>query len=149
MAWGAVKSALSTSEICDLLTRLAEAITPGILVVDDHHVSRTTVRALLNAHDLVICGEAEDGKGALEQVKALKPDLVLLDINMPVMNGIQTAFEIRRLAPTTKILFFTVQEYTPEAEAAVRLLGVQGFVSKSEAGTQLVPAVRRLLYTEF
>ena len=136
------------AKICSLLTRLAEAITPGILVVDDHHVARTTVRALLDAHDLVICGEAEDGEKALEQVKALRPDLVLLDINMPVMNGIQTAFEIRRLAPTTKILFFTVQEYTPEAEAAVRLLGAQGFVSKSEAGTQLVPAVRRLLHTE-
>ena len=148
MAPGAAKSALSTSEIFGLLTRFAEAITPGILVVDDHHVARTTVRALLNAHDLVICGEAEDGENALEQVKALKPDLVLLDINMPVMNGIQTAFEIRRLAPTTKILFFTVQECTPEAEAAVRLLGVQGFVSKSEAGTQLVPAVRRLLHSE-
>jgi DNA-binding NarL/FixJ family response regulator len=116
--------------------------------VDDHHVARTTVRALLDAHAMVICGEAEDGQKALEQVKALKPDLVLLDINMPVMNGIQTAFEIRRLAPSTKILFFTVQECTPEAEAAVRLLGAQGFVNKSEAGTQLIPAVKRLLHNE-
>ena len=97
---------------------------------------------------MAICGEAEDGEKALEQVKALKPDLVLLDISMPVMNGIQTAFEIRRLAPTTKILFFTVQECTPEAEAAVRLLGAQGFVNKSEAGTQLIPTVRRLLGNE-
>jgi DNA-binding NarL/FixJ family response regulator len=117
-------------------------------VVDDHHVARTTVRALLDAHSMAICGEAEDGQKALEQVKALKPDLVLLDINMPVMNGIQTAFEIRRLAPATKILFFTVQEFTPEAEAAVRLLGAQGFVNKSEAGTQLIPAVKRLLRSE-
>jgi two-component system secretion response regulator SsrB len=92
-----------------------------------------------------ICGEAEDGRQALDQVKALNPDLVLLDINMPVMNGIQAAFEIRRIAPAIKILFFTVQEFTPEAEAAVRLLGVQGFVNKSSAGTDLVPTLKRLL----
>jgi DNA-binding NarL/FixJ family response regulator len=91
-----------------------------------------------------ICGEAEDGQQALDQVKALNPDLVLLDINMPVMNGIQAAFEIRRIAPATKILFFTVQECTPEAQAAVRLLGAHGFVSKSSAGTELIPALKRL-----
>jgi DNA-binding NarL/FixJ family response regulator len=92
-----------------------------------------------------ICGEAADGQQALDQVKALNPELVLLDINMPVMNGIQAAFEIRRIAPATKILFFTVQESTPEAEAAVRLLGADGFISKSCAGTDLIPALKRLL----
>ena len=70
---------------------------------------------------------------------------MLLDINMPVMNGIQAAFEIRRIAPATKILFFTVQESTPEAEAAVRLLGADGFVNKSTAGTELIPTLKRLL----
>jgi len=94
---------------------------------------------------MCICGEAADGQQALDQVKALNPELVLLDINMPVMNGIQAAFEIRRIAPATKILFFTVQESTPEAEAAVRLLGADGFVSKSCAGTDLIPALKRLL----
>ena len=64
---------------------------------------------------------------------------------MPVMNGIQAAFEIRRIAPSTKIIFFTVQESTPEAEAAVRLLGADGFICKSSAGTDLVPALKRLL----
>jgi CheY-like chemotaxis protein len=55
-----------------------------------------------------VCGEAKDGKKAVEKVKTLNPDLVLLDINMPVMNGIQAAFEIRRISPGTKILFLTV-----------------------------------------
>jgi DNA-binding NarL/FixJ family response regulator len=106
---------------------------------------RTTVRRLLDANALSICGEAEDGQQALDQVKALNPELVLLDINMPVMNGIAAAFEIRRIAPATKILFLTVQECSPEAEAAVRLLGAQGFVSKSCAGTELIPALKRVL----
>ncbi|HKW97258.1 MAG TPA: response regulator transcription factor [Bryobacteraceae bacterium] len=117
----------------------------GILLVDDHHIARHTVRKLLHANALSVCGEAEDGQQALDQVKALDPELVLLDINMPVMNGIAAAFEIRRIAPATKILFLTVNECTPEAEAAVRLLGAHGFVSKSCAGTELVPTLKRLL----
>jgi DNA-binding NarL/FixJ family response regulator len=108
-------------------------------------VARNTVRELLDAHALSICGEAADGQQALDQVKALDPELVLLDINMPVMNGIQAAFEIRRISPSTKILFFTVQESTPEAQAAVRLLGADGFVSKSCAATELIPALKHLL----
>ena len=103
------------------------------------------MRELLNAHALFICGEAENGEQALDGVRKLHPDLVLLDINMPVMNGIQAAFEIRRIAPRTKILFLTVQECTPEAEAAVRLLGVQGFVNKASAGTELIPKLKHLL----
>jgi DNA-binding NarL/FixJ family response regulator len=116
--------------------------------VDDHDIARNSVRSLLSAHALSICGEAEDGKQALDRVKTLKPDLVLLDIHMPVMNGIETAVEIRSIAPDTKILFLTVQECTPEAEAAVRLLGAQGFVNKAAAGTDLIPVLKRLLESE-
>lgn len=103
------------------------------------------MRKLLDANALSICGEAQDGQQALDQVLALKPELVLLDINMPVMNGIAAAFQIRQIAPATKILFLSVQDCTPEAEAAVRLLGANGFVCKSCAGTDLVPALKRLL----
>ena len=103
------------------------------------------MRQLLHANALSICGEAEDGQQALDRVKALHPDLVLLDIHMPVMNGIEAAVEIRQIAPATKILFLTVQDCTPETEAAVRLLGAQGFINKSCAGTELIPALKRLL----
>lgn len=106
------------------------------------------MRSLLSANALSVCGEAQDGKQALDRVRALKPDLVLLDIHMPVMNGIETAVEIRSIAPGTKILFLTVQECTPEAEAAVRLLGAQGFINKATAGTDLIPALKRVLESE-
>ena len=118
-----------------------------ILVVDDYQVARKTIRSLLNWHSMHVCGEAENGKQAVEKVKELNPDLVLLDINMPVMNGVQAAYEIRRIAPSTKIIFFTIHD-SPESIAASRAIGVDAFVPKAAAGTDLIPAVQRLLNTE-
>ncbi len=92
-----------------------ECMAPRILLVDDFQVVRRTIRNLLDSHSLDVCGEAEDGKEAIEKVRQLRPNLVLLDINMPGMNGIQAAFEIRQLSPATKILFLSVQECSAEA----------------------------------
>jgi DNA-binding NarL/FixJ family response regulator len=117
--------------------------TPGVLIVDDHKVTRTTVRSLLKYHSLPVCGEAENGKEAIDQVKELNPDVVLLDIEMPVMNGIQAAYEIRQIAPSTKILFFTI--HRNDAVCSARVLGAEGFVAKPDAATELVPALERLL----
>jgi DNA-binding NarL/FixJ family response regulator len=117
-----------------------------ILVVDDYQVARKTIRSLLTWHSLHVCGEAENGKQAVEKVKELNPDLVLLYINMPVMNGVQAAYEIRRISPSTKIIFFTIHD-SAEAVAAGRTVGVDAFVPKAAAGTQLIPAVQRLLKT--
>jgi DNA-binding NarL/FixJ family response regulator len=118
-----------------------------ILIVDDYQVARRTIRSLLTWHAMHVCGEAEDGRQAVEKVKQLHPDLVLLDINMPVMNGVQAAYEIRRIAPSTKIIFFTIHD-SPDTMAAARLIGVDEFVPKAAAGTQLIPTVKRLLETE-
>jgi DNA-binding NarL/FixJ family response regulator len=119
-----------------------------ILIVDDQNLVRKTVRSLLRGHAIEICGEAKDGKEAIDKVKQLKPDLVLLDINMPVLNGVQAAYEIRRVAPSTKIIFFTIHD-SPETISAARLIGVDGFVSKAAAGTALIPAVKRILEVEY
>ena len=105
-----------------------------ILVVDDYPVVRKTICDLLHSHSLDVCGEAENGQDAVERVKELQPNLVLLDINMPKMNGIQAAFEIRQLSPSTKIIFLSVHECSAEAMAAIRVLGAAGFVAKLEAG---------------
>ena len=114
-----------------------------ILIVDDHHAVRTTLRELLDSHSFQVCGDAKDGKEAIEKVIELRPDIVLLDVNMPGMNGMQAALEIRRISPGIKILFLTVLG-AAEAATGARLLA-DGYVSKSAAGTELIPALERLL----
>src|SRR5579863_9467024 len=121
----------------------SELMSVRILVVDDYQVARKTIRSLLNWHSMHVCGEAENGKQAVEKVKELNPDLVLLDINMPVMNGIQAAYEIRRIAPSTKVIFLTIHD-APETAAVMGLLADE-FVPKSAVGTTLIPMVKRLL----
>jgi CheY-like chemotaxis protein len=120
--------------------------TSGVLVVDDHSVTRSTIRSLLTWHSFPVCGEAENGKEAIQKVKELKPGVVLLDIEMPVMNGIQAAHEIRRISPSTKILFFTIHK--DEASSGARVTRAEGFVTKSAAGTDLIPALKRLVQAE-
>lgn len=119
----------------------------GVLIVDDHDVTRSTIRSMLQGHRFPVCGEAENGKQAVERVKELQPEVVLLDIEMPVMNGIQAAHEIRRISPSTKILFFTIHQ--EEATSSARLFGAEGVVTKSAAATDLIPALKRLVQVEF
>ena len=123
--------------------RLDFHLTNEILIVDDHKLARITVRELLYWHEFEICGEAASGKEAVEKVKELQPGIVLLDINMPEKNGIQTAYEIRQVAPSTKIVFLTVHK-SPELAKATHALG-DGFVSKSAAGIELIPMLNRLV----
>jgi DNA-binding NarL/FixJ family response regulator len=122
---------------------LQEGSAPGILVVDDQPVARTAMRTLLQAHSMKVSGEAGDGKEAVDKVKELRPQVVLLDIKMPGMDGIQTAYEIRRISPATKIVFITLYDSRSFIEQA-KVLG-HGFVSKSSASTELIPTLQRLL----
>jgi YesN/AraC family two-component response regulator len=69
-------------------------LAPRILIVDDHTAARITIRELLDWHSFQVCGDAKDGKEAIEKVIELKPDIVLLDINMPGMSGISASAEI-------------------------------------------------------
>lgn len=113
-----------------------------LLVVDDHEIIRMGVRFLLANHpQWEICGEASNGKQALERVAALAPDVVILDLTMPVMNGFETAREIRRIAPHTKIVFFSMHE-TPTTARAV---GADAFVAKSHLAKDLATTLTRLL----
>ena len=92
----------------------------------------------------VVCGEAENGKRAIEKVRSLEPDIVLLDIGMPEMDGVQAAYEIRRIAPYAKIVFFTVND-SPEAISAAKLLGVEALVAKSSPARVLISTIEKLV----
>ncbi|HXP81959.1 MAG TPA: response regulator transcription factor [Verrucomicrobiae bacterium] len=113
-----------------------------LLVADDHEIVRMGVRVLFSGSDQwEICGEAQDGAEAIAKVKELSPDVVILDLTMPVMGGFDTAKQIRRLAPTTRIIFFSMHE-TP---TTARLVGADAFVSKASAALELPRTIIQVL----
>ena len=118
-----------------------------ILIVDDNSVARKTIRSFLEWHDFRVCGEAADGKEAVRKVREQKPDIVLLDINLPGTNGIQTAAEILKVLPRTKIVFLTIHNI-PGTRNAARMWA-HGFVAKSAAATELIPTLIRVAAGEW
>ena len=122
--------------------------TATILVVDDQAFVRHTLRSLLSEQPHWKVYEAENGRVALDRIREIDPDVVVLDIVMPEMNGMQAAYEIRRLTLKAKIVLIS-SHYTPEESAILaHLFGDGNFIPKSEAGKSLVPAVSRLLPKE-
>lgn len=120
----------------------ARAIRTRLLIVDDHEIVRIGVRNLLSKNEQwEICGEAADGLEAIEKVLTLSPDVVILDLMMPTMNGFDTARRIRQLAPTTGIIFFSLHD-TP---TIARLVGADAFVSKGSIAQDLPRAIRHVL----
>ena len=115
---------------------------PKILIVDDLAIVRSGIRSLLREHSFRVCGEAAEGREAIEKTRELKPDIVLMDISMPGMNGVRAAYEIRRVAPATKVVFLTVHNLPAVALSTRRW--ADGFVSKAVAGTQLIPLLNSL-----
>jgi two-component system NarL family sensor kinase len=116
-----------------------------ILIADDHEVMRRGVRGLIESHnDWAVCGEAVEGREAVQMSKQLRPDLVILDINMPGLTGLEAAQQIRTDNPSARILFFSVHE-SPQTVREVVSVGGQGYVAKSRAGHDLVDAVRTVL----
>lgn len=116
-----------------------------ILIADDHETVRKGVCAILTAHkDIEICGEAANGEDAVKKAVALNPDLVILDLSMPILGGLDAANQIRSALPSVPILILSMHEGYNIAEAS-RLAGAQGFVSKSNAGQVLLEAVEALM----
>jgi DNA-binding NarL/FixJ family response regulator len=119
-----------------------------ILIVDDHELVRRSLRSLLAQQPHWKIYEAADGKMAVDHLLEIKPDVAVLDIVMPVMSGIEAAYEMRQLAPSTKIILMSSHYTVDEAALLARLFGDGNFVAKSDAGTDLVPAINRVLSTE-
>jgi DNA-binding NarL/FixJ family response regulator len=113
-----------------------------LLIVDDHEAIRASVRMLFsNTDSFEVCGEAQNGMEAIRMVPELSPDVVILDLSMPGMNGFETAAKIRQIAPSTKIVFFSVHEIP----ATARWAGADAFVSKSSTLRDLALTVSRVL----
>jgi DNA-binding NarL/FixJ family response regulator len=116
-----------------------------ILVVDDFTPFLRVVRLILQIRDdLQIVGEASDGLEAVQKAKILQPDLVLLDIDLPTLNGIQVARRLRDHAPRARILFLSVETSSDVVTEALNV-GVAGYISKLNIGSELLLAIEALL----
>jgi DNA-binding NarL/FixJ family response regulator len=116
-----------------------------VLVVDDYEPFRRFVCSTLRKRPaLQIVGEAFDGSAAVLRAEELKPDLILLDIGLPRVNGLQAAREIRKLSPNSKIVFVS-QESTPDVIQEAFNLGAQGYVAKIRAARDLLAAAEAVL----
>jgi DNA-binding NarL/FixJ family response regulator len=115
-----------------------------ILVADDHEVVRRGVCALLKSQNgWEVCGEVSDGRQAMKEVSTLNPDVVILDIGMPNLNGLDATRQILKKHPNTKILILTLHG-SREVIRAVLRSGARGLLLKSDAAGNLVPAVTAL-----
>ena len=113
-----------------------------VLIVDDHTLVRDGVRALLSlVSDIEVIGEAENGKEALERVRELQPDVVLMDLSMPVMGGLEATRRIRKEFPRTRVLALTQYD---DSEYVIPVIeaGACGFVTKMAAFAELAAAIQ-------
>jgi DNA-binding NarL/FixJ family response regulator len=119
-----------------------------ILIADDHPVVRRAVRSTLEVHPhFEVCGEAMDGVQAVEETKKLNPDVVVLNVTMPVMNGFEAARRIRTIKPESAIVILSSdadQRFVDEAKK----IGVRAYVAKTKAGEALVKAVEAAIRGE-
>jgi YesN/AraC family two-component response regulator len=117
-----------------------------ILIVDDNaHIRRGLCEVFKREADLEVCGEAENGKEVIAKALELHPDLIVLDLSMPIMNGLDAARKLKRLMPTVPLIMYSAfGDVFGEQEA--RLIGTSELVSKSEPAPILVNKARSLLY---
>ena len=121
---------------------------PRILIADDNALARRTLRSVLesepSAENVEICGEADNGEIAVGKTESLRPDVVILDICMPVLNGLAAARIIRDSSPATVILMVSLDHDRQTIDAA-RSAGARGYVKKEDAAGTLMLALRALL----
>lgn len=114
----------------------------GLLLVDDHTIVRQGLRVLLAAEpDFSVLGEAANGRDALDEARRLRPDVMVMDISMPLMNGVEATLAVRAALPATRVVILSMHG---EAEHVCRALhaGATGYLLKESAGDELVVAVR-------
>jgi two-component system chemotaxis response regulator CheY len=117
-----------------------------VLVVDDNACIRQALCAVFKREpDFEVCGEAENGREAVAKARELHPDLIVLDLSMPVMNGLDAARELKRLIPTVPLIMYSAFG-DGFVEQQARLVGISELVSKSQPAAILVSKARSLLF---
>ena len=112
-----------------------------VLIADDHDIVRVGLKTILATKpDLQVCGEASDGPETLNKILNLAPDIVILDVMLPGWTGFFVAVEIRRLAPQTKIVFFSIHDVPRCAQDC----GGDAFVSKTSSARELLATIQRV-----
>jgi len=115
-----------------------------ILIVEDEIVVRRAIRAFLELHHFEICGEAVNGAEALEKATALRPDLITLDLSMPLMNGIEAASQLKNKVPGIPVVIYTMLEDVL-GKSLANTLGVKGIVAKADGLTKLLANIEAIL----
>ncbi len=119
-----------------------------VLVVDDSVPVRRTIRNLFDATDgFVVCGEAADGREGVQKAAQLRPDLIILDLSMPVMNGIDAARILHRILPAVPVILFSGHSAIVQEDAA-KTAGISALVSKDDAPGALVGKARSLVHAD-
>lgn len=114
-----------------------------VLLADDHETVLARIRSLL-CKDFEVVGTADNGRDAVAEVRRLDPDVLVIDISMPVMDGLQAASQLHRRSCRTKVVFLTVHEDRDYVDAALAV-GASGYVTKSHVTSDLVPAIREAI----
>jgi DNA-binding NarL/FixJ family response regulator len=116
-----------------------------VLIADDHEAVRKGVASILETRaDIEICGEASNGEEAVRKAHELKPDLIIMDFTMPVMDGLEASRRILKAAPQTPILMFSMHKMETLTEAA-KQAGARGFITKGESAENLLRAVDNVI----
>ena len=119
-----------------------------ILIVDDHHLIREGLKRIISyEEDLSIIGEADNGEKAMEMIRLHKPDVLLLDVNMPLMNGIKVLQRIKEEAIDIKIIMLTIENQRQTIHEAINK-GIDGYVLKESAGAEIIDAIKTVLKGE-
>ena len=120
-----------------------------VLLADDHTIVREGILSLLQAHsEITVVGTADNGKQAVEKARTTFPDVVVMDIAMPILNGIEATRQLKKLMPQTKVIVLTMyadEEYVLRALHA----GVRGYLLKKSAAAELIQAIRRVERGDF
>ena len=115
-----------------------------ILMADDHQIFRQGLRGLLERDGLQVVGEAADGRQAVRLARELSPDVAVLDLGMPLLNGVEAAREILRQLPQTRVILLTMYQEDAYVLEALRA-GIRGYVLKAQAAADLVNAIHQVM----